>query len=32
MGIDYDGVGGIGLKVTTERVVALIAKGIFTEE
>ena len=32
MGVDYEGVGGIGIKVTEEMVETMIAKGIFSRE
>lgn len=32
MGVDYDGVGGIGIKLTDEMIEYAIDKGVFTEE
>ncbi len=32
MGVDYDGVGGIGIEFTNEMVEKFIAGGLFTEE
>lgn len=32
MGVDYDGVGGVGLLLTDERIAGLIESGIFTED
>ena len=32
MGVDYDGVGGIGIELTEEMVERAIDKGVFTED
>jgi hypothetical protein len=32
MGVDYNGVGGIGIELTKDRINKIIEKGIFTEE
>lgn len=32
MGKDYDGIGGVGIALTEERIDKLIEKGIFTKE
>lgn len=32
MGVDYDGVGGIGIEVTDERIKCLVERGEFTQE
>jgi hypothetical protein len=32
MGVDYDGVGGIGIEFTDEMVEKVIKQGVFTEE
>ncbi len=32
MGVDYDGVGGVGIELTSDRITALVKSGVFTQD